>query len=212
MRFDEESSFFQHLFSAGIFPEEDGQYSSWIRGSTLSHGPYSDLWKRQARARYQTEASARHTVSERLDNKSWEVWFLQETAGLHGPSRGDGSVCNMDTKEPQSLPDDPGHSKPARPLRSSSQPRLRIPCCAEEHTKNSLGSEPFRTLLPSSRMPYYHKQSGKQTPWLRSADVWKHTCSVKEFSPWVFFVFFIVIHMTFSITSLPHLRRTEHSL
>ena len=96
IRFDEESSFFQHLFSAGIFPEEDGQHSSWIRGSTLSHGPYSDRWKRQARERYQTEASARHTVSERLDNQSWEVLFLQETAGLLGPSRGDGSACNID--------------------------------------------------------------------------------------------------------------------
>ena len=53
----------------------------------------------------------------------------------------------------------------ARPLLSSSQPRLLIPSAAEKHTKSSLVSEPCPTLLPRSGM-LYHKQSGKQTPFL----------------------------------------------
>ena len=58
---------------------------------------------------------------------------------------------------------------PAQPLHSL-QPHLRIP---NTH-QNSLVSEPFPTLLPSSRMPYYNlTQSGKLTPWRSSADVLK---------------------------------------
>ena len=57
-------------------------------------------------------------------------------------------------------------------------------CCWKTHLKTSLVSEPFPTLLPSCGMPY-HKQSGKQTPWLHSADVWKCTCSVNDFTPCV---------------------------
>ena len=45
----------------------------------------------------------------------------------------------------------------ARPLLSSSQPRLLIPSAAEKHAKSSLVSEPFPTLLPSSGIETSYK-------------------------------------------------------
>ena len=47
--------------------------------------------------------------------------------------------------------------------------------------KSSLVSELSLSLPPSSGMPY-HKQSGKQIPLRRSADVWKLTCFLTDFS------------------------------
>ena len=41
----------------------------------------------------------------------------------------------------------------------------------------------FSSSTPKLWKSYHHKQSWKQTPWRRSADVWKPTCSPNVFAP-----------------------------